>query len=122
MDSKIFELDEKISGQNRRSLMVDHVNNVFVYIQNSSLLGVYMPDLGEGLILASTTEAGIELMKVKYSSVDKAVLPGENNAGVNFLKHNGFTLSDTKGTRMILGQEIDWKPEEIYSRIGGNYG
>ncbi|MCK5463227.1 MAG: hypothetical protein KAI95_09430 [Bacteroidales bacterium] len=61
-------------------------------------------------------------MKIKYSKVDKAVLPGENHPGTNFLRQNGFTLSDTKGTRMILGQEIDWKPEHIYSRIGGNFG
>ena len=81
-----------------------------------------MPDLGEGLILASDTSAGLELMKIKYSKVDKAVLPGENHFGTNFLGENGFTLSDTKGTRMILGQEINWKPEHIYSRIGGNFG
>ena len=122
LDSEIYELDEKISGQNRRSLLVDYLKNVFVYIQNSSLLGFYMPDLGEGLILASTTEAGIELMKVKYSSVDKAVLPGENLAGINFLKQNGFALTETKGTRMILGQDIVWRPHQVFSRIGGNFG
>ena len=81
-----------------------------------------MPGLGEGLIYASTAEAGLELIKIKYSKVNRAVLPGENPSGTNFLRQNGFTLSDTKGTRMILGQEIDWKPEHIYSRIGGNFG
>ena len=122
LNSKIYELDEKISGENRKSLIVDYLKNTLVYIQNSSLLGFYMPDLGEGLILASTTDAGLELMKIKYSKVNKAVLPGENHIGTNFLKQNGFTLSDTKGTRMILGQEIDWKPSKVFSRIGGNYG
>jgi len=119
---KIYELDEKISGENRRRLLKDFLKNALIYIEDSSLLGFYLPDLGEGLILASTTEAGLELMKIKYSKADKAVLPGQNHAGADFLKQNGFTLSDTKGTRMILGKEIEWKPAEIYSRIGGNYG
>ncbi|MCK5464585.1 MAG: GNAT family N-acetyltransferase [Bacteroidales bacterium] len=121
-ESKIYELDEKISGENRRTLLSDYLENTLVYIQNSSLLGFYMPDLGEGFILASTPEAGLELMKIKYSKVDKAVLPGQNHVGTDFLKQNGFTSSNTKGTRMILGKEIEWKPTEIFSRIGGNYG
>lgn len=120
--SKIYELDEKISGENRRSLIVDYLQNTHVYVENNSIIGFYMPDLGEGLIFASTTEAGLELMKIKYSKVDKAVLPVENLIGNDFLIQNGFTLSGTKGTRMILGQEIGWKPEQIYSRIGGNFG
>jgi hypothetical protein len=121
-ESKIYELDKKISGENRRSLLADYLENTLVYIQNSSVLGFYMPDLGEGLILAGTTEAGLELMKIKYLKVDKAVLPGQNHVGTDFLKQNGFTFSDTKGTRMILGEDIEWKPTEIFSRIGGNYG
>ncbi len=121
-DLKIFELDEKISGQNRKSLLEGYLKNSLVYIQNGSVLGFYVPDLGEGLILASTTEAGLALMKKKYSKVDKAVLPGENLTGINFLKTNGFSLTDTRGTRMILGQEIKWKPGKVFSRIGGNYG
>jgi GNAT superfamily N-acetyltransferase len=119
---KIFELDEKISGENRKSLLRDYLDNTLVYIQDSSVSGFYMPDLGEGLIYASTAEAGLELMKIKYSKVNRAVLPGENHPGTNFLRQNGFTLLETKGTRMILGQDIDWIPEHVYSRSGGNFG
>jgi len=61
-------------------------------------------------------------MKTKYSKADKAVIPSENQIGIDFLKKNGFILSETKGKRMILGKNIDWKPECIFSRIGGNYG
>ena len=81
-----------------------------------------MPDLGEGLINAETDSAGLELMKVKYSQIDKSVLPSDNVVGIEYLKKNGFVETDTKGTRMILGNDIDWKPEKIFSRIGGNYG
>ena len=50
------------------------------------------------------------------------MLPEDNQAGVGFLKQNGFVKTETKGTRMIPGKEIYWKPENIYSRIGGNFG
>jgi hypothetical protein len=72
--------------------------------------------------MATTEEAGLALMKLKYSKIEKAVLPGENHTGINFLKQHGFALSDTRGTRMILGQEVVWKPKQIFGRIGGNFG
>ena len=121
-DSIIFELDKEISGENRRLILADYLENSLVFIENNSAIGFYLPDLGEGLILADNSDAGLELMKVKYSKADKAVLPVQNYVGTEFLRQNGFTLSDTKGTRMILGKEIDWKPKQIFSRIGGNYG
>jgi GNAT superfamily N-acetyltransferase len=122
LESEIYELDEIISGENRKSLIADYLKNTLVFIEDNSVLGFYMPDLGEGLILATTTYSGLELMKIKYSKVDNAVLPEENHIGADFLKQNGFALSDKKGTRMILGKEIDWKPKQVFSRIGGNFG
>lgn len=121
-ESKIYELDERISGENRRLLLKGLLDNALVYFQNGRLEGFYLPDLGEGVIFASTTEAGLELMKIKYSKADKAVLPEQNHVGTDFLKQNGFVPANTKGTRMILGEEITWNPEQVYGRIGGNYG
>ena len=81
-----------------------------------------MPTLGEGLIFANKTAAGIALMNMKYATVDTAVIPSTNQIGLAFLEQNGFTESETKGKRMIFGKEIDWKPENIFSRISGDYG
>jgi hypothetical protein len=72
--------------------------------------------------LGETTEAGRELMRFKYSTVDKATIPGENQAGIEFIKEFGFVETNTTGKRMILGKNIAWKPEMFYSRIGGNFG
>jgi len=117
-----IELDKKISGEEREPLIKEHLDNCYLYLDNHELTGFYLPDLGEGLILAGCTTTGLELMKIKYSKVDKAVLPSENSAGIDFLKRHGFSESGTKGKRMILGKEIPWKPDCIFSRIGGNYG
>lgn len=119
---QLIELDETISGECREPLIKTYLNDGFVYLNNSKLIGFYLPNLGEGVIYADSPKAGLELMKLKYSTVDKAVIPAENKIGVEFLKQNGFVITKSIGKRMILGKDIEWKPECFYSRIGGNYG
>ncbi len=118
----IFELDRKISGEDRSVLLRDHLVGSKICIQNDSVGGVYIPDLGEGLIIADTIYAGTELMKIKYSVVEKAVLPVANHAGISFLEQNGFVKTPVKGTRMVYGEDVRWMPDKIFSRIGGNLG
>ena len=45
-----------------------------------------------------------------------------NQSGIDFLLMNGFVVTNKKGTRMIKGIDIEWNPQNIFSRIGGNYG
>ena len=120
--SQIFELDKKIYGENREKLLKGYVENSLIYEENKKVSGCFFPGLREGLIIADEVDAGLELMKVKYAQVDKAVLPSDNIDGINFLKQNGFVVTDKTGTRMVLGKNINWIPQKIYSRIGGNLG
>jgi GNAT superfamily N-acetyltransferase len=120
--SEIIELDKKISGENRESLLFDYLNGSKVFFKDNSVKGYYIPDLGEGLIIADAISAGLELMKIKYSRIDKAVIPAENSAGISFLKQNGFVKTPTIGTRMAFGGDLKWNPDKIFSRIGGNFG
>lgn len=119
--AKIYDLDNLISGEKREILLTDYLSNSKVYVENNKVLGYYIPDLKEGLIFAETDEAGLELLKLKYAKVDKAVLPSDNIAGLEFLKQKGF-IETKKGTRMILGKDLDWNPKKMFSRIGGNLG
>lgn len=66
--------------------------------------------------------AGLELMKLKYANVSKAVLPAEIITGLGYLRSLGFEITPTRGTRMVMGEDIPWEPEKIYSRISGNFG
>jgi hypothetical protein len=115
-------MDEMISGEHRESLIRINLKNASIYIEKGVLTGLYLPDLGEGLILALNPVAGNALMDLKYATADKAVLPTENKAGNHFLKENGFVVSDQTGKRMIYGKDLLWKPECLYSRVGGNLG
>jgi GNAT superfamily N-acetyltransferase len=118
----IMEMDKEISGENREVLIKNRLNDSFLYVENRKLLGYYIPGLGEGLIVGDNKKSGLELMKIKHSTADKAVIPYENQTAIKFLKANGFKESETTGTRMIMGNEIQWKPEKVFGRIGGNYG
>lgn len=118
----LMELDYYISGEHRERLLKNYLNESFIFIDNNIIQGLFIPKLGEGPIYALTPDAGKELMRFKYSSVDKATLPGENQAGIEFIKEFGFIETNTIGKRMIFGHDIEWKPTMIYSRIGGNFG
>ena len=120
--SQLIQLDTFISGENRERLLMNYLSNSFVFVENKTVRGFYIPELGDGPIFANTEAAGIELMRLKYSTVNDAVLPSENKTGIEFLQKCGFVEIERVGARMILGKEIAWKPEMVYSRIGGNFG
>jgi N-acetylglutamate synthase-like GNAT family acetyltransferase len=117
----IYKLDKKISGENREMLLKDFLESSRLYVKNGKVVGYYMPNLKEGLIFADTNEAGLELMKLKYSKTDKAALPVNNIEGLEFLKQNGF-VETTQWTRMVFGKDLNWNPQKMYSRMGGNFG
>jgi len=119
--SDIYELDKVISGENREMLLKDYLVDSKLYIKNEKVVGYYLPELKDGLIFSDTEEAGLELMNLKYSTVDKAVLPVENAKGLEFLKQKGF-IETSKATRMIFGKDLNWNSTKMYSRIGGNFG
>lgn len=119
-DSVLF-LDARVTGEDRYRLLAPFLGRAVLYVDNGQLEGVYLPGLGEGPVIADTPAAGRALMAEKYSRADKAVLPMDNATGVRFLVRNGFEQV-SECPRMILGQDVRWQPDKIYSRIAGNFG
>lgn len=120
----IFELDKQISGENRKFMIEKLSSKGWVYFDKNEkdILGYYLPEVGEGLICAKNEETGVELLKFKHSQKGgRAVLPVENESGKYFLEENGYKLVN-KAPRMILGKDVTWKPNLIFSRIWGFYG
>lgn len=117
----LLKMDKEIMGENRVQLLLPHLSNSFLYIQNNLIVGYYIPTLGEGTIIATTVNAGLELMKLKYQTAEKAVIPIENKDAHKFLLENGF-VEYSRCPKMIFGKEINWQPQNYYSRIGGYLG
>lgn len=117
----LLALDHSISGENRIELLQNHFTHARLHIENNSLVGFYLPTLGEGLIIASTADAGLALMKNRYADHKKICLPVDNRDGINFLLEHGFTEL-RRASRMVLGENFLWQASKMFSRIGGNLG
>lgn len=118
---QIKQLDILVSGENRFFRLEEYLKSAIIYKKNNGVEGCYLPDFGEGLIIAKSPEAGITLMHLRLQNHDNAILPLENTTAVQLLNKLEFTLLK-KIKRMRLGPERSWKPEFLYNRNGGNTG
>lgn len=118
---RIYYLDKIISGEDRKNIIEQYLKTAYLYVENDTLFGYYMPDLGEGVIVAENDKAGIALMKLRCLKSNKAVLPSDNIRGVEFLKNNGFKETG-RVKRMRFGLSYNWSYQGIYNRIAGNFG
>jgi Acetyltransferase (GNAT) family/Acetyltransferase (GNAT) domain len=118
---EICSLDRTVSGETRRELLGDKLDRSFLYRRDGKLIGFYLPNLGEGLIVAGDVDAGIELMKARSSRTNKSVVPVDNKAAIDFLTANGFS-ERKRAKRMIWGKEFVWQPDKLFNRIAGNFG
>ncbi len=119
--TQVAGLDKQVSGEERLLHLAQHLEGAFVYLQNNVVEGFYLPAFGEGLIVANTTTAGIELMKLRLATKDNAAFPADNVSATAFMHQNNFK-EFRRAKRMRLGIKREWQPESFYNRIGGNLG
>ena len=123
--ARVFDLDRQATGENRRQLLTSFLTHGWVYVseENGRLDGFFLPRLGEGLIVAASDGAGMQLVKKKMSVMKgiKTVLPEDNAAGIDFLKKSGFQMIQS-AARMAYPGEDSLASKMLFSRIGGNLG
>lgn len=117
----ILELDRRISGEGRAETLELHISTTFLFIDNGSVEGFYIPALYDGVIIAENDKAGIELMKLRLKTKQLASVPVENKAAVEFLRSHSFEYVRTS-RRMIRGVRRNWRPEGLFNRISGALG
>jgi GNAT superfamily N-acetyltransferase len=117
----IADLDNMTSGEDRMFHLEDYLQNGFVYCEETTITGFYLPGFGDGMVIANNPAAGLALLKQHLQKNDKVVLPKDNLAGVNFLYEKGYKEFST-GKRMRLGNKRNTLLSNIYNRIGGNLG
>ena len=117
----LLKLDQEISGENREGILTDFLKSAHVYLAGNEVLGFYIPDWGDGPIIAKNDEAGLELMKLRIQEKMDAVIPFDNETALDFLKKHGFkTFKMSK--RMLLGPPKNWNPNGSYNWISGQLG
>ncbi|HEX2630403.1 MAG TPA: GNAT family N-acetyltransferase [Chitinophagaceae bacterium] len=118
---QITAMDRLISTENRLQHIDAHFQESYVYLRENIVEGYYLPGLGEGLIVSTNEEAGLELIKYRLQSGEKLAFPKDNIAATNFMYSNGYRESSS-GKRMRLGKKRNVQLANIYNRIGGNVG
>lgn len=118
---EILAFDQMASGEDRSVLLEPHLKHIKIFRDQQSVQGFYAPSLGDGLVVAENETAGIALLKLRLQVLPFVVLPAENEAGIDFLQKEGF-LQFQKGSRMQVGNKLDFKGKMLYNRIGGNLG
>ena len=117
----IMVLDRDVSGESRMMHLEEHLANCKVYKQNDEVEGYYIQTLGEGLIIANSEIAGIELLKLHLKQSERVVIPKNNHAAQKFMEETEFGEMNVI-KRMRLGEERKVQFAKIYNRIGGNVG
>lgn len=117
----VMALDKIITGEKRKPMLALYPFKGWGYFSEGSLTGYYLSEVGEGTIIAQEKQAGLNLLTLKHSfKACKTVLPDSNRAGIEFLAGNEFEETG-QAVRMVLGEMPAWKPQSVYSRIGGYY-
>jgi len=120
---KIYNLDLLVSGEYRENMIKNFVSDGYVFEEKKSaeITGYYLPNLGNGIVIAFEGNTGIELLKLKHTlNICKTVLPEDNIAGNEFFKEQNFELYN-QAYRMVYGDEVNWNPQSVFCRIGGYY-
>jgi len=118
---QVIQIDCRVSGENRLSSLADHLENGYVYLENGIVKGFYLPTLVDGLIIALSNTAGVELMKLRLNTFHNAVFPSNNLTAKTFLTQNNYLPYKTE-QRMRFGKKRPVALKYIYNRIGGKLG
>ncbi len=120
----IHSLDREATGEARRSFLEQFITGSWVHqrVGQKQIEGYFLPKLGNGLIIARNAEAGLELLDFKLNQGSNfVVIPTQNRAALEHLTASGFQVQST-APRMVLGPEMAWHPEMLFSRGSGYCG
>lgn len=118
----ILQLDFVVMGEDRSSVLKNHLNEAFVFTKNSEIKGFHMPTLGNGLIIANSYNAGLELFNLRSKSgINFTCIPSANSKFLNHLLKEDYTPF-RKAYLMKIGESKIWKPNLVFTRIAGNLG
>ena len=119
--SQIAALDQLAMGEDRSEILLHFTKDAKLFVDDQ-LEGFYLPNLGDGLIIANNNKAGFELLKIKWATKNELlILPAENLEIIEFAQSHGFEPF-RYAAKMILGKAVDWNPQMIYHRVGGYLG
>jgi GNAT superfamily N-acetyltransferase len=120
--TRLLVLDRQATGEVRVDFIRRFFNTGHLYEAPTGIEGFFLPDLRNGPVIAATKEAGLALLQYKLNQGSTTiVVPETNTTALDFLKQSGFRETGS-APRMVLGTDVDWRPDWIYSRGAGYCG
>jgi len=119
----IIQLDFEATAEKRINFLEAFLHKAWLYVSDEGLVdGFYIQGFGDGMIIAKSKKAGKTLLEFKHSQAAfRTVVPASNTVALNHLKELGIEIK-SKANRMVLGKDVYWQPQNIYSRIAGYCG
>ena len=119
----VLALDQAAVGEDRSAILEAFAAGGRAWMEENRLRGFYLPQFGDGLIIADSEAAGIGLLRYKHYDRPglTANLPEANTNALRYLQSIGYETVRV-APRMFLGVDNVRRPEMIYSRIGGYLG
>ena len=122
--NEILQLDREANGEDRSEVLALHLEDVLIYKQEGEekINGFFFPTLANGLIICNNQHAGLELIKKREAMGNNTIaLPEACTETIRFLQQRNYK-EYRQATFMHIGAMKIWKPQMIYSRIGGYLG
>jgi len=118
----IFTLDAQATGEDRSAVLRRFLETAFLYLKEQQPEGFYLPKLGDGLVVAANAIAGTSLLRFREMQGKFFItVPIQNETALEFIQENGYHFY-RKAILMRFGEMKHWRPEMIYSRVGGYLG
>lgn len=119
--STLLHLDHQATGE-QRDLVLCRVTCEAVVFDDDMIRGFYLSHFGNGYVLANDPASGYALLSHKMAQHGHTiVIPEQNTDACSFLEKSGYYLKN-QAPRMLLGEDVSWKPGMIWSRAGGYSG
>lgn len=100
----VMHLDRKATGIAQRSALLQEFEFLAqVYLEGNAVRGFVLPLLGDGLIVADSLYAGLELQRWLLPHQAHLLLPS-NSPGLAHLSERGYA-HEAVGARMVLGPD-----------------
>ena len=122
--SDMLSLDQRATGEDRSEILSRHCDAGWVCVDSDrkKVRGFYLPNLGEGNIVAQDIEAGKNLMRLRMAKTETApVLPAGNHVANAFLLDMRLELKSS-ATRMVRNGDDPLNQGMVFNRIGGHLG
>lgn len=110
----LLHLDQRATGEDRRTLLLEHRFVAHAYVAQGHLHGGMLPLLGHGLVLADSAAVGLELQRWLLPHQAHIVVPEANAAACAHL-HERTYRPEAAGVRMVRGAHLPFRPELIYA-------